>query len=425
MNIQFATYRANSDEHNRYEQFISEVTENKKLESWTATSKFAVGDLVLFYFGIPYKSIIAIGIVSSEPDLIHDQFDWTQKDKEYFCDFEPVWLLESPLKLPPKNDVLDKWYSEKPYRSTRILEKKIAALLLIEIFKLNSEVETFEELQRILPILVGDKSTDDEDKIDSLSIEDYKTAFKSIEEVTSEIDLKMLKANIEAPNHTITATRLAKVMDFANFNAANLRYGTFARKLCEFFRVKPAQYLYILVYLNKVNNEWHWTLRENVITAIIELGLFDNQIISNIASEIDKFKNEHGAIESTTTQSIIQSRIGQGLFRANLIDYWQGCSITGCQLIEILRASHIKPWRYSNNNERLDIFNGLLLMPNLDALFDSGLISFDDNGKILISQVLDKQYWEKIGITNTLKLRKIEKDHKIFLQFHRENIFQR
>ena len=424
MNIQFATYQATSKEHNRFEQFVSEVSQNNQLENWTATSKFKIGDVVLFYFGVPHKSIIAIGIVASEPEEIYDEFDWTQKEKEYFCNFEPVWLLKNPLNFPSQNILLDSWYSKKPYRSSRILENKIATPILMEILKHNPEIQNYKELQRKLSILTIDNFSKDENKIDNLSTKDYVRAFQSLKDVISEIDLKMLKANLEAPHQTVTATQLSNIMDFSNFNAANLRYGTFARKLCDFFKVKPAQFLYVLVYFKKINDEWHWTLRENVVAAIIELNLFENATIPNIVNEIEVFKNDQKSVEITTKEAIIQSRIGQGLFRVSLIEYWQGCSVTGCQLFEILKASHIKPWRYSNNSERLNLFNGLLLMPNLDSLFDCGLISFDEKGKILISKLLNRKYLKIMGINDSMSLRKIENDHKIFLQYHRTSIFK-
>jgi putative restriction endonuclease len=107
-----------------------------------------------------------------------------------------------------------------------------------------------------------------------------------------------------------------------------------------------------------------------------------------------------------------------------LVEYWQGCSVTGCEQIELLRASHIKPWRNSSNAERLDMYNGLLLIPNLDICFDIGLISFDNEGKILISSALNQSTLLLFGINSNLKLSRIEQRHKDFLQFHRENIFR-
>ncbi len=145
----------------------------------------------------------------------------------------------------------------------------------------------------------------------------------------------------------------------------------------------------------------------------------------NVLQEIERFKNSYEGLEETTRESVIQSRIGQGQFRTSLIEYWQGCSVTSCQQIELLRASHIKPWRYSSNAERLDMYNGLLLLPNLDACFDSGLISFDNEGKIIISSRLNESVLLQLGINSNLKLSRVEQRHKDFLQYHRKNVFHR
>lgn len=154
---------------------------------------------------------------------------------------------------------------------------------------------------------------------------------------------------------------------------------------------------------------------------------FSGQVYSeqlNILQEIEQFKDSYETLQETTRESVIQSRIGQGQFRTSLVEYWRGCSVTGCQQIELLRASHIKPWRYSSNAERLDMYNGLLLLPNLDACFDSGLISFDDEGRIVISSKLDESTLLQLGINPNLRLLRVEQRHKDFLRYHRENVFR-
>lgn len=140
--------------------------------------------------------------------------------------------------------------------------------------------------------------------------------------------------------------------------------------------------------------------------------------------EIEQLKDSYANLQETTRQAIVQSRIGQGQFRASLVQYWQGCSVTGCKQIELLRASHIKPWRDSSNTERLDVYNGLLLLPNLDACFDSGLISFDDNGEIIISSKLSETTLKQLGINSHMKLLRVEQSHKVFLIYHRQNVFR-
>lgn len=143
-----------------------------------------------------------------------------------------------------------------------------------------------------------------------------------------------------------------------------------------------------------------------------------------VLQEIEQLKDSYANLQETTRQAVVQSRIGQGQFRASLVQYWQGCSVTGCKQIELLRASHIKPWRDSSNTERLDVYNGLLLLPNLDACFDSGLISFDDNGEIIISSKLSETTLKQLGINSSMKLLRVEQGHKVFLSYHRENVFR-
>lgn len=123
---------------------------------------------------------------------------------------------------------------------------------------------------------------------------------------------------------------------------------------------------------------------------------------------------------NTEIQRDLTTRLGQGKFREKLVNYWQGCAITNCEMIDILIASHIKPWSKSDNNERLDVYNGLLLLPNLDKLFDKGYISFNDNGEILISSKIEN--YEVLGINKTMKIN-IEKEHSKYLKYHRDNIF--
>ena len=124
-------------------------------------------------------------------------------------------------------------------------------------------------------------------------------------------------------------------------------------------------------------------------------------------------------------KTIINARIGQGQFRENLINYWSACSVTGCSELKLLRASHIKPWTKSDTYEKLNLYNGLLLSPALDACFDAGYISFDDVGNILISSELSANDLAAMGINKDMKLSKIEPEHNFFLRYHREEIFNK
>lgn len=149
---------------------------------------------------------------------------------------------------------------------------------------------------------------------------------------------------------------------------------------------------------------------------------YHKRIADSIITEIKAVENDN-TIKMTEKDSIVKSRIGQGIFRKGLIEYWHGCAISQCPLTWMLIASHIKPWRDADNQERLDPFNGLLLLPNYDKLFDLGYISFNSKGKIMYSRLLDKFDRETIGLTNNLHLVKLEEQHLKYLKYHNDNCF--
>jgi putative restriction endonuclease len=133
---------------------------------------------------------------------------------------------------------------------------------------------------------------------------------------------------------------------------------------------------------------------------------------------------EDVAVTETERRALNKVRIGQGTYRTQLFSFWGGCAVTGCSNLAMLRASHAKPWHVSSPAERLDPFNGLLLVPNLDQAFDQGLISFDDVGAILISTALDSQTATLLGITPNLRLRQMTSALLPYLAWHRDNLFR-
>lgn len=126
-------------------------------------------------------------------------------------------------------------------------------------------------------------------------------------------------------------------------------------------------------------------------------------------------------ITQTEKTTLINARVGQGKFRQQLIEQWQGCAVTGFKNSRLLMASHIKPWRASDNQERLDPYNGLLLLPNLDKAFDLGFISFSDKGRVLISEELESSV--TLGIEPTMCVA-LNKHHQDYLAYHREVVYQ-
>ena len=123
----------------------------------------------------------------------------------------------------------------------------------------------------------------------------------------------------------------------------------------------------------------------------------------------------------TESKGLVTSRVGQGFYRQELIKKFDNkCAVTGINVEEILIASHIVPWRHSNDEERLDVENGILLSPLYDSLFDRNLISFEDNGEIIISEkVQDK---ELISVLNFNAKIKISEGMKKYLNKHRSKL---
>jgi hypothetical protein len=107
----------------------------------------------------------------------------------------------------------------------------------------------------------------------------------------------------------------------------------------------------------------------------------------------------------TERKGLVTSRVGQGYYRQKIIERWEGkCPVSGMSIIPILIASHIVPWSQSNDEEKLDVNNGILLSPNVDALFDKCLISFKNDGSILISGKISIQDRVALGLNHTIKI---------------------
>ena len=122
----------------------------------------------------------------------------------------------------------------------------------------------------------------------------------------------------------------------------------------------------------------------------------------------------------TERKGLVTSRVGQGTYRKELIEKWGGkCAVTNSSTKQILIASHIVPWSESNDYERMDKENGILLSPLYDALFDRHLISFSDEGIILISKKLEHQEIQTLGIKSDSTIR-VTEGMKAYLQRHRK-----
>jgi len=121
---------------------------------------------------------------------------------------------------------------------------------------------------------------------------------------------------------------------------------------------------------------------------------------------------------------LTKSRRGQGIFKANVRLVEDHCRVTGVTNIKHLRASHIKPWSVSSKEEKLDGFNGLLLSPHVDHLFDRGFISFRSSGDLMISRELNPFVLNQWNIASSTNVGAFKNNQGKYLEFHRDVVFQ-
>jgi putative restriction endonuclease len=106
------------------------------------------------------------------------------------------------------------------------------------------------------------------------------------------------------------------------------------------------------------------------------------------------------------------------------------CCITGINRLELLVASHIKPWAKDEVN-RLNPRNGLALNALHDRAYDSGLLTVTPDYEILISSALrDQDMPRKEEYFLGFHGKKIDLPSKFlpdkaFLEYHYEHIFKK
>lgn len=271
------------------------------------------------------------------------------------------------------------------------------------------------------------------------SAEEYKIALERIWPELPKSYRKMLKAHYLHPQQTMTLKELQEAAGYKSESGVNLQYGKLGKRILKALgdyeptrrgHDNSPQWTMVIAqgYEGEgIHGGWLWALRSEVSDALDQLGLFPRDTSNNnVLKDLEYFEKEPATKDlkinnRTEYDAIRKSRIGQGLFRKALLEYWDDkCAVTGLSKKRLLRASHIKPWRLSDNRERLDKFNGFLLQPNLDAAFDAYLISFSDEGKIKISKSLTESDLSRLGIHEKMKLSKIEDTHIPYLAHHRE-----
>ena len=171
-------------------------------------------------------------------------------------------------------------------------------------------------------------------------------------------------------------------------------------------------------HLYHLRNEHGLIINEN--NGIYKLQGSEPAIRNNaLQVEIENINNRSD-LDGTEKAALTKVRIQQSQFRTDLLKYWENkCAVTGLSQPTLLIASHIRAWSdCDTKDERLDPFNGLLLSPNYDAVFDKHLITFDETGCINISKKLLPDDIKILGIDQNAQI-KIHDNHQKYFWFHR------
>jgi hypothetical protein len=194
-------------------------------------------------------------------------------------------------------------------------------------------------------------------------------------------------------------------------------YGRLILTCCRHHTDKPSDFVFKVVSLSSSIYEDKYSETAEV-NKVAEIRDSDETAYKIAITEV--------GLNSIDKEVITKSRgLGQRLFRGSLFKFWQGeCAVTGTQNPDVLRASHIKPWKSSELMEKLDPFNGLLLVPNLDTLLDTGLISFEDSGQIIISKKLKEKDCNRLNVHRELHLSRVSEQSLPYFNFHRSNRFR-
>jgi predicted restriction endonuclease len=178
------------------------------------------------------------------------------------------------------------------------------------------------------------------------------------------------------------------------------------------------------IYLAKISEEM-----ADVLIALSK-GVGDS-IVNELSQNLDFVppKDENAEVDEinmrtdigpTQKTQMINSRRGQGVFKAQVRQIERACRITQVTNPRHLIASHIKPWRKSNDAEKISGYNGLLLAPHIDHLFDKGFISFENNGNLILSKQVDHEVLNKWAIDKTINVGTFRPEQKVFLDYHRD-----
>ena len=161
-----------------------------------------------------------------------------------------------------------------------------------------------------------------------------------------------------------------------------------------------------------------WTTISEPVSTVTQTASPEEKIYVHQAPESKEF-----IPTATEKEMLVKQRLTQGRFRRDLMErYKERCAVTGLDVPSLLVASHIKPWSESTAKEQNDVDNGFLLVAHLDKLFDQHLISFDFQGKIIISNKITHRQRSLLGLSNSMCIENLTAGNQRYLNYHRKQL---
>lgn len=379
---------------------------------WKQRTNVEKGDIVYIYIGNPWKQIrykcIAIAVDMPVPTIDDSEYILDGTVYENYGRYMRLKLLEE--------------YAEGLFTYSQLKENGLVSVQGPTI--VSDELEGYIERER--------NSSDYSYPIEyrtpiSVSTTEWEKLLKK-EDIFTRDNIDLLKRIYLASNHVTTCYELAKDEGKhpSSYNKPIVELGKRVSKALGLREIKGADnkatWWRVVFWGQELENKhFEWRIRPELARAIASIypEVEDVQVIKEFTEKIEEVES----IESTEKQVLVKSRVGHGALKKKLLQKEHSCRICGLQDEHFLIASHIKPWSEANDTERLDLDNVLLLCPHHDSAFDKGYISFNDEGKILISEELTLQTQMLLNLEEDKQIQLTEKN-KFYIKWHRENLFK-
>lgn len=271
---------------------------------------------------------------------------------------------------------------------------------------------------------------------DALSKNDWLTIFHS--DLMTDQFWDVIKVLYCVENHKLNAKCIAEILGINHFIILNKLIGTAGHKIYDKFQFKNPPLRennqirwWNIVFDGEDNYSlkppvFYWILKNEMLSAIEEFLPANKNSVKNRLSDtadlypLTRLYNGTDNLDGKERKAVLSVRQNQEKIRKAAIRKYNGiCAISGLKIPSLLTASHIKPWACSTPHEKGDLHNILLLCPSHNALFDRFLITFRDDGTIMINEKITDEDKIKLNINDDMKI-KIDEDTKKYLAYHRE-----